>query len=105
MVTRLHLRYTNETFPEDLMFQETKDSTNFQGRYVLRHPWKGDAGECLQARTYLRDLPKRQDKEAQELARLTGWDVNDIRKKMNLEAGSSGGTGSDSGNWWNDLWK
>ena len=42
-VTRLHLRYTADTFPEDLMFQETGDRSNFQGRYVLRHPWKGKA--------------------------------------------------------------
>ncbi|MEN8218569.1 MAG: hypothetical protein ABFS56_19815 [Pseudomonadota bacterium] len=27
--------------PEDLVFQETADSSNFQGRYVLRHPWTG----------------------------------------------------------------
>ena len=40
-VTRLHLRYDHKTFPEDLMFHETNDKTNFQGRYILRHPWKG----------------------------------------------------------------
>ena len=40
-VTRLHLRYTADTFPEDLFFQETGDRTNFQGRYIIRHPWRG----------------------------------------------------------------
>ena len=40
-VTRLHLRYDAAHFPEDLVFQETADRTNFQGRYVLRHPWTG----------------------------------------------------------------
>ena len=42
-VTRLHVRYDAEHFPEDLVFQETGDRTNFQGRYVLRHPWNGSA--------------------------------------------------------------
>ena len=36
-LTRLHVRYDNAHFPEDLVFQETGDRTNFQGRYVLRH--------------------------------------------------------------------
>ncbi len=41
-VTRLHVRYDGEHFPEDLVFQETSDRENFQGRYVLRHPYKGE---------------------------------------------------------------
>ena len=40
-MTRLHVRYDDAHFPEDLVFQETADRTNFQGRYVLRHEWKG----------------------------------------------------------------
>jgi hypothetical protein len=40
-VTRLHVRYDREHFPEDLVFQETGDRQNFQGRYVVRHPWNG----------------------------------------------------------------
>src|SRR5256886_9645889 len=40
-LTRLHVRYDAEHFPEDLVFQETADRTNFQGRYVLRYAWKG----------------------------------------------------------------
>ena len=42
-VTRMHVRYDAETFPEDLVFLETSDRTNFQGRYILRHPWTGEA--------------------------------------------------------------
>ena len=45
MLTRLHLRYTRESLPEDLVFQETADRQNFQARYVLRQPWRGEAGE------------------------------------------------------------
>ncbi len=53
IVTRLHVRYDAQSFPEDLVFIETKDRSNFQGRYVLRHPFKGkatcEAGEKYQA--------------------------------------------------------
>ena len=31
-VTRLHVRYDANSFPEDLVLQETKDRSNFQGR-------------------------------------------------------------------------
>src|SRR5438094_653635 len=36
-LTRLHVRYDSAHFPEDLVFQETADRGNFQGRYGLRH--------------------------------------------------------------------
>src|SRR5215470_6202470 len=56
MLTRLHLRYTPETLPEDLMFQETQDRQNFQARYVLRNPWKGDMQACAEARLYFDEV-------------------------------------------------
>ncbi len=80
-VTRLHVRYDADHFPEDLMLHETQDRTNFQSRYVLRHPWTGD-DSCEAGRNYRAQLPKRFDKEAQTLANLTGWDIGDIRHKM-----------------------
>jgi len=80
-VTRLHVRYDREHFPEDLAFQETADRTNFQGRYVLRHAWKGDSS-CDAVRAYREGLVRRQEQEAQSLATLTGWDIGDIRRKM-----------------------
>ena len=79
-VTRLHVRYDAAHFPEDLVFQQTGDRENFQGRYVLRHPWKG-APQCDAAKTYLENLPKRQRTEAETLAKLTGWDINEILEK------------------------
>src|SRR6185503_9299699 len=82
-VTRLHVRYDAQTFPEDLVFQETSDRNNFQGRYVLRHPWTG-GGDCPQAKIYKEELSRRQQKEAETLANLTGWKVEDIRKKMTV---------------------
>jgi hypothetical protein len=84
MLTRLHLRYTPETFPEDLVFQETADRRNWQTRYVLRHPAKFDLADCpaqASAMRYLEQLRRRQEQEAQTLATLTGWDVDTIRVK------------------------
>jgi hypothetical protein len=80
-VTRLHVRYNAENFPEDLMLMETRDRQNFQGRYVLRHPWKGEAN-CAAGDKYFDTLPARFEKEAKALADLTGWDESDIRARM-----------------------
>lgn len=80
-VTRLHVSYDAQHFPEDLFFKETGDRTNFQGRYVMTHPFKGEAN-CEAGRQYRAELPKRFEQEAQNLARLTGWDIDDIRGKM-----------------------
>ena len=80
-VTRLHVSYDATHFPEDLMFKETGDRSNYQGRYVLRHPYTGGA-TCEAADDYRAGLPKRFEKEAQTLASLTGWDIEDVREKM-----------------------
>jgi hypothetical protein len=98
-VTRLHVRYDGEHFPEDLVFQETSDRENFQGRYVLRHAYKGEA-RCEAGERYRSELRVRQDREAQTLASLTGWDVADIRGKMNLK-----GEDEAPESWWQRLWK
>jgi hypothetical protein len=100
-VTRLHVRYDGEHFPEDLAFQETADRQNFQGRYVLRHPFPGEA-RCEAGEGYRAELRARQDREAQTLASLTGWNVADIRTKMNL-SGDEAAPAPES--WWQRLWK
>ncbi|HUJ12733.1 MAG TPA: DUF2330 domain-containing protein, partial [Thermoanaerobaculia bacterium] len=82
-LTRLHVRYDRDHFPEDLVFQETGDRQNFQARYVLHHPWNGDS-QCDAAMEYRRNLRDRQEREARNLASLTGWEINDVRRKMNL---------------------
>jgi hypothetical protein len=80
-VTRLHVRYDRAHFPEDLMLQETSDRANFQGRYVLRHPFAG-AARCEAGAEYRRQLVRNFAQQAQALARLTGWDIADIRQRM-----------------------
>ena len=98
MLTRLHVRYTPETFPEDLMFQETKDRQNFQTRYVLRHPAKVEPNACPEAKPYLEGVVKRQEQEAQQLATLTGGDINTIRKKLSLPPAPPPKP------WWDGMW-
>ncbi len=100
-VTRLHVSYDAVHFPEDLMFKETGDRSNFQGRYVLRHPYKGGA-ECEAAEQYRAELPKRFEQEAQTLANLTGWDIDAIRDKMNEEGQSFEKPEKEP--WWKRLW-
>jgi hypothetical protein len=101
-VTRLHVRYTPDSFPEDLSFQETSDTSNFQGRYVLRHAWTGNPEQCEAAKTYFKDLAKRHEQEAKTLAELTGWQLSDIRKKMNLDdTPKTDGAGNQ---WWEKIW-
>ncbi|MGE0815875.1 MAG: DUF2330 domain-containing protein [Vicinamibacterales bacterium] len=80
-VTRLHVRYDAAHFPEDLVFHETGDRTNFQGRYVLRHAWTGPA-TCPQAEAYFRQVAQRREREAQTLASLTGWSIDEIRSRQ-----------------------
>ncbi len=100
-VTRLHVRYDREHFPEDLVFQQTGDRTNFQGRYVLRHPWTG-TDSCPAAQNYHASLGPRFEREAQTLASLTGWDLEDIRRRMDL--GGSGSAVFEPEPWWRRLW-
>jgi hypothetical protein len=80
-VTRLHVRYDAKSFPEDLALMETRDRDNFQGRYVMNHPWQGTAS-CAAATKYRETLPARFQQEAKNLADLTGWPRQDIEARM-----------------------
>ena len=98
-MTRLHVRYDASHFPEDLVFQETADRANFQGRYVLRHPWKGEA-RCAAAQRYREALRARAEQEAGALASLTGWPIEEIRRKAGVIPG-----GENNGRrWWERLY-
>ena len=105
-VTRLHVRYDKAHFPEDLVFHETGDRTNFQGRYVLRHHWTGPA-TCAAAETYYREVGQRREREAQALASLTGWRIEDIRRQQGEGpvAPPPGPADDVPVVWWRKLWK
>lgn len=98
-LTRLHVRYDAAHFPEDLIFHETADRSNFQARYILRHAWTG-ADSCAAATTYRQQLRERHEREAQTLASLTGWDIEDIRQTMHIASRPVG----DEKKWYQRLW-
>jgi hypothetical protein len=102
-ITRLHVRYTRDKFPEDLMFQETGNQENFQGRYVMNHPFTGSL-TCDAGRRYQQSLRPRMEKEASNLASLTGWSIRDIYSKMNFPSTQpqAGGNTPFWQNVWND---
>ena len=86
-VTRLHVRYDREHFPEDLALQETGDRESYQARYVLNHPFAG-ATTCKAAERYKASLPERFAREARNLTELTNWSYNDVKASM-AAAGAS----------------
>jgi len=90
-----------EHFGEDLLFKETTDRQNFQARFVLQHPWRGEAA-CSGVGPYRAQLKKRMEKRAQTLANLTGWSVDEIRKKMDWSV-TQGAAGPAP--WWKKLWR
>jgi hypothetical protein len=100
-VTRLHARYDKASFPEDLSLQETGDKTNFQARFVMRHPWKG-TNDCDGVKAYRAQLPARRREQAQNLASLTGWRMEDIRRAWAVDADWA--TSADRMKWWDRMW-
>ena len=77
--TRLHVRYNRDKFPQDLMFQVTPNTENYQARYVITHPATGDFS-CDAGKKYLKELKQRRADEMEMLTYLTGksysdWDV------------------------------
>jgi hypothetical protein len=97
-ITRIHARYARAQFPEDLVFQSTPNRENYQGRYILQHPFQGKI-TCDAGRKYMTELSTRQEKEAQQLASYTGWDINDIRKKMGLQRAAN----KEEDSWWDKI--
>jgi len=105
-VTRLHVRYDAESFPEDLKFKQTGDRQNFQGRYILRHAYDGEM-ECPAAEQYKQEVNARKETEIKTLANLTGWETKYIRTK--IKASGKGDffsldTPKKKVDWWNNIW-
>ncbi len=77
--TRLHIRYNRKSFPQDLQFQTTPNTENYQARYIVTHPATGDFS-CEAGKKYLKQLKERRTDELEMLTYLTGknysdWDV------------------------------
>jgi hypothetical protein len=101
-ITRLHVRYTRDKFPEDLMFQETGNRENFQGRYVMNHPFK-QATTCDAGKKYRQALRPRLEKEAGNLANLTGWSIRDINTKIDFSIADPQAK-PDGDPFWQNVW-
>ncbi len=99
-VTRMHVRYDARHFPSDLVFHETGDRTNFQGRYVLRNPATGDLS-CEAGQAYKKELRTRWERDARELAALTGWELADIRERIDWSLAS---VDEKERPWWKSIW-
>lgn len=70
--TRLHVRYDRAHFAQDLVFQETPDTRNWQVRYVLNHP-AGGSLNCSEGTQYIASTINRRHNELNNLQRLAGW--------------------------------
>ncbi|MEM6431421.1 MAG: hypothetical protein AAF708_19440, partial [Deinococcota bacterium] len=80
-LTRLHLRYDRESHPEDLRFRVTDNRENFQGRYILQRPFNGII-TCEEGEVYVQEVLERQQREAQQLADLTSWELTEIQANI-----------------------
>lgn len=97
-VTRLHVRYDSEHFPDDLKFIETGDRSNFQGRYIMRHAWQGEA-RCEAATDYFKMVENRNVIAGNHLASLTGWDRTEIASSLGVQELPA------PEKWWRRIWK
>ncbi|GAB4234374.1 MAG: DUF2330 domain-containing protein [Stanieria sp.] len=95
-ITRLHLRYSRDRFPEDLQFHTTANQDLFQGRYVINHPFTGTIS-CEAGKQYQRSVRNRQHQEAENVARLTGWNLQEILEQIKFVE-------TNPVPWWRKLW-
>lgn len=84
--TRLHVRYSEAKFPEDLFFQVTPNTEHYQARYIITHPAQGDLS-CDDGKTYLLNLKNRRKRELAELAALTGWNTQKYTRYVDEGSG------------------
>ncbi len=92
--TRLHVRYSRNDFPQDLMFQATPNTENYQARYVITHP--ATYTDCDKGKEYLKQLEERKVDEVLEFCKLTGertkkyeWYAVNLTKSRATDEGNS----------------
>ena len=106
-VTRLHARYDAASFPEDLSFEETGNTENFQARYVLRTPNHGSC-DCPQGVQYRKALVARREAQRASLVQLTGWSEDRVRAAMSEGEDAylpAIATPAAQDHWWDKLWR
>ncbi|PIP95653.1 MAG: hypothetical protein COW00_00755 [Bdellovibrio sp. CG12_big_fil_rev_8_21_14_0_65_39_13] len=102
-ISRLHVRYNAQTFPEDLRFQVTSNQENFQGRYILRHPFTGKI-TCDAGKEYQKQLVDRSEKEIANLLHVTGWKRSDLPADLASEVPVTDDKDQKKKKWWQKLW-
>ncbi|EEE39023.1 hypothetical protein RKLH11_2869 [Rhodobacteraceae bacterium KLH11] len=80
-VTRLHAQYSKNQMRQDLMFRETDNRENFQGRYVMNKPFEGNV-RCEAGQEYVAKVRQRLRREVVDLSELTGWDIRTIERNI-----------------------
>ena len=76
--TRLHVRYSRDTHPQDLQFHVTPNKEHFQARYILTNPATGDL-TCDAGQKYVANLVKNRANELEELHDLTSWNTSQYK--------------------------
>lgn len=62
--------------------------------------------KCEEAKTYQKELASRRRKEAENLAKLTQWKMEEIEKEMGKENGSTPNpTEKSSAKWYQNIFK
>ena len=79
-VTRMHLRYTTDSFRQDLMFRETDNTRNFQARYVMRQP--PDTLPSCPTTQWQAAKRAEMAEEVETLRQLTGWTRASIQDRV-----------------------
>ncbi len=97
-LTRLHVRYDLAHFPEDLVFQETGDTTPWQAIYKINHPFDGDTS-CSAGQSYEGELARRQDREVSNVSALTGWSAASVWPRIQRRARTTPAGGGGFWDW------
>jgi hypothetical protein len=82
--TRLHFRYDEERFPEDLVLQVTKDREPVRSKWYARVPWQGEA-MCTAATKYRAISDAQLEKEIDAWSSLSGQARADVAARAKLK--------------------
>jgi hypothetical protein len=93
-VTRLHFKYVEEKFPEDLVLQSTSDAMPYNIVHTAIRPANSSCPDP--------GAPQRRAREQQQLANLTGWSMENVMQRVGGVA-QPGQPPKDP--WWNKLWQ
>ena len=85
VLSRLHLRYTPQSFPEDLMLTQTRDRQNWQARYVIQQPYAGTVAECSE-RVGREDCERHCTARLEELDRTQYGLLDGVRERLTVKA-------------------